>query len=193
MTGFAAPETTSNAKSTQRVRAGQADDQQPTAMCQELRDPGEGVVEIEMVQHGRQSDQVSPAIARRRTKVSEVASVDAHLRRPTQTRARRDGHAFITVDSGEVREVRGQLSSERAFAAADVYRSLTARGQVEQNPAVEVLVVAPGVPRIDLGQRLMQRPREASDIHQFGASKVPTLCAAGRVTCSTICRPADPE
>ena len=58
------------------------------------------------------------------------------------------GHAFITVDSGDVREVRGQLPGEHAFPAADVYRSLTAVGQVAQNPAVEVLVVIPRVARI---------------------------------------------
>jgi hypothetical protein len=106
-----------------------------------------------VVQHGHLGDQVSPAIARRRTKVSEVASVDAHLRKVAQARARRRGHAFIAVDSGDVREVRGQLPGQHTCPAADVYRSATAGGQVAQNPAVEMVVVAPGVTCIDFGQR----------------------------------------
>ncbi len=75
------------------------------------------------------------------------------------------GHAVITVDSDDVREVCGQLPGEHAFLAADVYRSVTAGGQVAQDPVVEVLVVAPGVTCIDLGQRLMQRPWQVPDIH----------------------------
>jgi hypothetical protein len=56
---------------------GPGDDEQPTAGCQELRDPSEGVVQVEVLQHGHHGDQVSPAIAGGRTKVSEVASLDA--------------------------------------------------------------------------------------------------------------------
>jgi hypothetical protein len=165
MTGFAAAETTSNARSASESARGQAHDQQPAARRHQRRDPGQDVIQVEMVQHGHHGDQVSPAIARHRAKVSEVASLDAHLRNVTQTRARRCRHAFIAVDPGDMREVHGQLPREHAFPAADVYRIATAGGEVAQNPAVEVLVVVPGVTCIDLGQRLVAGDREVPDIH----------------------------
>ena len=50
----------------QRVRAGQADDEQPAARREQRREPGQGVIEVQPVQHGHHRDQVRPATDGRR-------------------------------------------------------------------------------------------------------------------------------
>jgi hypothetical protein len=45
----------------QRVHAGEADHEQAAAGCQEPGDPGQGVIEVEVVQHGHHRDQVGLA------------------------------------------------------------------------------------------------------------------------------------
>jgi len=40
----------------QRVHAGQADHEQATAGCQQRGDAGQGVIKVEMVQHGHHRD-----------------------------------------------------------------------------------------------------------------------------------------
>ena len=148
----------------QRVHPGQAHHEQAAAGCQEPGDLGQGVIEVEMVQHGHHRDQVSLTVAGRCGELLEAAPADGHPRVPGQPCARGGGHARVGVDPGDVREVRGQLPGEQTGPAADVYRGPAADGQVTQDPAVEVLVVIPRVTRVDPGQ-----PPPGPGQHRIGA------------------------
>ena len=153
----------------QRTHAGEADHEQAAAGGQEPGDAGQGVPEVEMVQHGHHRDQVSLAVASRYGELPEAAVAYGHPRVMGQARARGACHARIGVDPGDAREVRGQLPGEHARPAADVYGGPAAGWQVPQDPAVVVLVVIPRVARVDPVQPSpgtgQHRIRAVPDIH----------------------------
>ena len=142
------------------------------------RDAGQGVIEVEMVQHGHHRDQVSLAVPGRFGELLEAAVADTDPRVLGQPRARGGGHARVGVDPGDASEVRSQLPGEHARPAADVHGGPAAGWQVTQDPAVEVLVVIPRVARVDPVQPSpgpgQHRIRAVPDIH---ARQSPRRCA----------------
>jgi hypothetical protein len=159
----------------QRGRPGQADHQQAAAGRQEPGNPGQGVIEAEVVQHGHHGDQVGRAVTGCRGEVLEAAPADGHPAVAGQARARGGGHARVGVDPGDVREVRGQLPGEHARPAADIDGGPAAGWQVTQDPAVKVLVMIRRVARVDPGQPPpgtgQHRIRAVPDIHARQSAK----------------------
>ena len=115
-----------------------------------------------MVQRGHHRDQVSLTVTGRCGELLEAAPAGWSPAGPSQPRARLGGHPSASTPVTCAKCV-------ASFPASTLSRSrrlprLTADGQVTQNPAVEVLVVIPGVTCADPGQ-----PPPGPGQHRIGA------------------------
>lgn len=155
--------------------AREADDEQAAPGGEQATDLAQRGRHVEVVQDGDHRDQVDGAL-----EVRQLLAADPDVRQVSGPRPGGPPHTRVRVGADHLVEAAGQLLHQRPLAAPDVQGHPATLGQVAQDPAVEVVVVAPRVAPVErregTGRRAQHREAaEAAHVHAGDDTHPPTL------------------